>query len=83
MKSMSQAQVACSAAAVPYSRIRELAEIAMGKAARGETIYRLYFGESNLPTPPFIKQAAARHRGDGVRRAGAERDDPVYARSRG
>src|SRR5436309_961524 len=41
---------------VPYSRIRELAEIAMGM----EGVLRLYFGESNLPTPDYIKQAAVR-----------------------
>jgi aspartate/methionine/tyrosine aminotransferase len=39
---------------VPYSRIRELAEIAMGM----DGVLRLYFGESNLPTPDYIKQAA-------------------------
>src|SRR5215472_9741097 len=49
--------VACSAQRVPYSRIRELAEIAM--SMDGE-VFRLYFGESNLPTPAFIKDAAAK-----------------------
>ncbi len=46
--------VARSALAVPNSRIRELAEIAMGM----EGVLKLYFGESNHPTPEFIKQAA-------------------------
>ena len=41
---------------VPRSRIRELAEIAMGM----DGVLRLYFGESNLPTPDYIKQAAVR-----------------------
>ncbi len=41
---------------VPRSRIRELAEIAMGM----EGVLKLYFGESNLPTPEFIKHAAVR-----------------------
>src|SRR5579872_1063642 len=41
---------------VPHSRIRELAEIAMGM----DGVLRLYFGESNLPTPDYIKQAAIR-----------------------
>ncbi|MSV29418.1 MAG: aminotransferase class I/II-fold pyridoxal phosphate-dependent enzyme [Bryobacterales bacterium] len=41
---------------VPYSRIRELAEMAMGM----EGVLKLYFGESNLPTPEFIKRAAVR-----------------------
>jgi aspartate aminotransferase len=50
------ARVAPSAEQVPYSRIRELAEIAMGM----EGVLRLYFGESNLPTPDYIKDAAGR-----------------------
>ncbi len=47
-------QVAASALAVPGSRVRELAEIAMGM----DGVYRLYFGESDLPTPAFLKRAA-------------------------
>ncbi|MCC6537981.1 MAG: pyridoxal phosphate-dependent aminotransferase [Bryobacterales bacterium] len=47
--------LAASAAAVPYSRIRELAELAMGM----DGVLRLYFGESNLPTPAFIQDAAS------------------------
>ncbi len=46
--------VAKSASKVPYSRVRELAEIAMSM----EGVVKLYFGESNLPTPDYIKQAA-------------------------
>ncbi len=41
---------------VPHSRIRELAEVAMSM----DGVLRLYFGESNLPTPDYIKQAAAK-----------------------
>ncbi len=48
-------QVAASAGRVPRSRIRELADIAMPM----EGVVRLYFGESNLPTPDYIKRAAA------------------------
>src|ERR1035437_9329559 len=48
--------VARSVQNVPHSRIRELAEIAMSM----EGVLRLYFGESNLPTPGYIKQAAVR-----------------------
>src|SRR5216683_7310419 len=55
------ASVASSAAAVPYSRIRELAEIAMGM----DGVLKLYFGESNLPTPEFIKRAAQKAMADG------------------
>ncbi len=55
------ARVAASALAVPYSRIREIAEIAM----RMDGVYKLYFGESNLPTPAFIKHAAERAMADG------------------
>jgi len=53
--------IAPSARDVRYSRIRELAEIAMGM----EGVLRLYFGESNLPTPAFIKEAATRAMNDG------------------
>lgn len=54
-------QLASSVEQVPHSRIRELAEIAMGM----EGVLRLYFGESNLPTPDYIKRAAvdAMHNG--------------------
>ncbi|HEY1759919.1 MAG TPA: pyridoxal phosphate-dependent aminotransferase [Bryobacteraceae bacterium] len=55
------ASVAASALAVPYSRVRELAEIAI----RMDGVYKLYFGESNLPTPAFIKQAAQQALADG------------------
>src|SRR5882724_8918968 len=55
------ASVASSALAVPYSRIRELAEVAMGM----DGVIKLYFGESNLPTPEFIKRAAQKAMADG------------------
>jgi hypothetical protein len=48
--------VAASARAVPYTRIREIAEAAM----KMEGVLKLYFGESNVPTPEYIKRAAAR-----------------------
>jgi aspartate/methionine/tyrosine aminotransferase len=41
---------------VPPSRIRELANIAF----RMDGVLKLYFGESNLPTPQYIKDAAVR-----------------------
>src|SRR5512138_588475 len=44
-----------SALRVQHSRIRELADIAMSM----DGVLRLYFGESNLPTPEYIKRAAA------------------------
>jgi aspartate/methionine/tyrosine aminotransferase len=53
--------VADSALRVPYSRIRELAEIALPM----DGVLRLYFGESNLPTPDFIKRAAAQALAEG------------------
>jgi aspartate aminotransferase len=53
--------VAASVDNVPHSRIRELAEIAMSM----QGVLRLYFGESNLPTPDFIKRAAAEALNDG------------------
>jgi aspartate/methionine/tyrosine aminotransferase len=55
------ATLASSALAVPPSRIRELAEIAMGM----EGVYKLYFGESNAPTPDYIKRAAQKAMADG------------------
>src|SRR5579885_3616557 len=58
---MSAIGLAGSAARVPYSRIRELAEIAM----RMEGVLPLYFGESTLPTPQYIKDAAARAMAEG------------------
>ena len=63
------AQVAASARAVPYSRIRELAELAMSMdesaANPSDRVLRLYFGESNLPTPDYIKRAATQAMADG------------------
>jgi aspartate aminotransferase len=55
------ATISSSALAVPHSRIRELAELAMGM----EGVYKLYFGESNVPTPDFIKRAAQKAMADG------------------
>ena len=46
--------VAISAQKVPQSRIRELADAAM----KTEGVLKLYFGESNVPTPDYIKRAA-------------------------
>src|SRR5712691_3802328 len=46
---------------VPHSRIRELAEVAMSM----DGVLRLYFGESNFPTPEYIKRAAAQALADG------------------
>ena len=61
--------VAPSARAVPHSRIRELAEVAMRMDAVARTgsdrVLRLYFGESNLPTPRFLIEAAHRAMLDG------------------
>jgi hypothetical protein len=54
-------QVAPSALRVPHSRIRELADIAMSM----DGVLRLYFGESNVPTPDYIKRAAARAMAEG------------------
>ena len=48
--------IASSALRVPQSRIRELAEMAM----KMEGVLRLYFGESNTPTPDYIKAAAVK-----------------------
>ena len=48
--------VAASARKVPQSRIRELAEAAM----KIEGVLKLYFGESSIPTPEYIRRAAAK-----------------------
>jgi len=53
--------LASSVENVPHSRIRELAEIAMPM----EGVLRLYFGESNLPTPDYIQRAAVAAMRDG------------------
>jgi hypothetical protein len=53
--------VAASALAVPHSRIREIAEMAMSM----DGVLKLYFGESSLPTPEFIKRAAQKAMADG------------------
>ncbi len=48
--------MAASVRTISQSRIRELADIAMSM----DGVLRLYFGESNLPTPQYIKAAAIR-----------------------
>ena len=55
------ASIAASAQAVPHSRIRELAEIAMSM----DGVLKLYFGESSVPTPDYIKRAAQKAMADG------------------
>jgi len=47
--------------AIQPSRIRALADIAFGM----EGVYRLQFGESNMPTPQYIKDAATQAIKDG------------------
>jgi aspartate/methionine/tyrosine aminotransferase len=53
--------VAATAQQVPYTRIREIAEAAM----KMDGVLKLYFGESNVPTPEYIKQAASAALADG------------------
>ncbi|PYV45690.1 MAG: pyridoxal phosphate-dependent aminotransferase [Acidobacteria bacterium] len=53
---MTDIPIASSVQDVPPSRIRELADIAFSM----EGVLKLYFGESNLPTPQYIKDAAAK-----------------------
>lgn len=53
--------LARSVLAVAPSRIRELADIAMSM----DNVLRLYFGESNVSTPQYIKDAASRALKDG------------------
>lgn len=54
-------ELAPSALRVPHSRIREIAEVAMTM----DGVCKLYFGESNIATPEFIKSAAAKAMADG------------------
>ena len=53
--------LASSLSRVMPSRIRELADVAFGM----EGVLRLHFGESNLPTPEFVKEAAIQAMKDG------------------
>jgi aspartate aminotransferase len=55
------AQVAPSAAAIESSRIRELADMAM----KMDGVLKLYFGESSLPTPEYLRRAAQKAMADG------------------
>jgi len=47
-------EIASGVMAVPHSRIRELADVAFEM----DDVLALHFGESNMPTPSFIKAAA-------------------------
>ncbi len=58
---MNQVSLAPSLKTVQASRIRELADVAFGM----EGVLRLHFGESNLPTPQYIKDAAAQAMSEG------------------
>jgi hypothetical protein len=57
----SEPGLARSVLAVAPSRIRELADIAMSM----DNVLRLHFGESNISTPQYIKDAASRALEDG------------------
>ena len=58
---MEKAPLSASVAAVPASRIREIADIAFSM----EGVLKLYFGESDQPTPDYIKEAATQALADG------------------
>ncbi len=58
---MTKIALASSLSRIQHSRIRELADVAFGM----EDVLRLQFGESNLPTPQFIKDAAQQAMADG------------------
>ena len=53
---MNNIALARSLTAVSPSRIREIADVAFSM----DGVLKLHFGESNMPTPAFIKQAAVR-----------------------
>ncbi len=51
---------------LPASRIREVANAAMGNAAMGrDDVLKFWFGEGDLPTPDFIREAAKAALDDG------------------
>ncbi len=58
---MSHISTAPSLDRIQPSRIRALADVAFGM----EGVYKLHFGESNLPTPQYIKEAATQALADG------------------
>ena len=58
---MDKAALSPSVEAVPASRIREIADIAFSM----DGVLKLYFGESDQPTPDYIKEAATRALADG------------------
>lgn len=58
---MTKIPVAPSLTQIQPSRIRELANVAFTM----EGVYKLQFGESNMPTPQYIKDAAAQAINDG------------------
>jgi len=58
---MTTAELASGLSRVAPSRIRELADIAFSMPG----VLRLHFGESNMPTPQFIKDAAAQALAEG------------------
>jgi hypothetical protein len=58
---MSNAQLAASLSEVKASRIRELADVAFTMNG----VLKLQFGESNLPTPAYIKAAMTQALADG------------------
>ncbi len=78
--------LAPSVMTIAQSRIRELADIAMSMSG----VLRLYFGESNLQTPRYIKEAAIRALEEGytfytanaglpsLRRAIADKYDEIH-----
>lgn len=58
---MEKTPLASSVVAVPVSRIREIADMAFPM----QGVLKLYFGESDQPTPDYIKEAATRALADG------------------
>lgn len=58
---MTQIPIAPSLTQIQPSRIRELADVAFGM----EGVYKLHFGESNMPTPQYIKDAATHAMNEG------------------
>src|SRR5262245_65892124 len=58
---MTEISLSSGALAVPRSKIRELADLAFSL----DGVLKLHFGESNLATPQYIKDAAAKALAEG------------------
>ncbi|MEM7533802.1 MAG: pyridoxal phosphate-dependent aminotransferase [Chloroflexota bacterium] len=57
--------LASSLSAIQASQIRQVADVAFGMEQAGTPVLKLQFGESNMPTPDYIKEAMVQALADG------------------